>query len=290
MPTSDTWELRREEWRRRRVQQAASLADRLLAHVRGLVAVQLAWPELCAVAATSRLGLGAAREAVRRIRADVTRGSSRLGVRVVGRPEVGAPFPAGFTYAPRLRWGQQPLGLSTGDVHAKVAVAWRHGWCLVAEEAIAKGARVCDYTGDVVSARAARQRERFREPTYVLSLLEHSMDESVPAWRTTVDATDHGGVGRFVNHSCDPNLTLVPARNRRRDVVPVLAFFARRDVASCEELTLDYAGLADHLGPHPPATCLLENSETKCVCGAAACRRWLPRHVDRHDNWEEPAG
>lgn len=281
------WEARRRAWRAGCVSgpQGLLLPEQLHTAIRGAVGLHLSWMELCGLASTSCQCLAAAREALRRLRADVTRGCAgkRFAVRVIGRPASGPPFPVGFTYASRLRWGRSTTS-GGSDVHAKLVVAWRLGWCLEAAESIESGARVCDYTGDVVRAVAARKRECRGEPTFVLSLVEHSLDESIPAWRTTVDATDHGGVARFVNHSCDPNIKLTPIRKTRADVIPTLAFVARRRIEAGEEVTLDYSGFSDNLeiGP-PPAMFVLENSETRCLCGAANCRRWLPRHRDGLD-------
>jgi SET domain-containing protein len=53
-----------------------------------------------------------------------------------------------------------------------------------------------------------------------------------------VDARKYGNVGRFVNHSCDPNMVVIRVvddfSNRK---TPMSAFFTVRDVAAGEELT-----------------------------------------------------
>ena len=147
---------------------------------------------------------------------------------------------------------------------------------LVAGEHIEKGRRVVDYTGAVVSRKAALERERAEfdagRPTYILSVVEHSRDESVAAWRTTVDATDCGGVARFVNHSCAPNCEVVPTRSTRGQFLPTLALVTTVDVVVGRELTFDYAG-----GAPDDA---VEDSRTECFCGARNCRGWLLRHVE----------
>ncbi|KAJ8601092.1 hypothetical protein CTAYLR_007832 [Chrysophaeum taylorii] len=285
--TTRAWEARRDAWRLK--QNESTVAASAMTCVRGDGVFFLGWGDLCAVAATSRAGLDAGRAAVRRIRADITRGAAgELAVPCVGRPPDGsAPFPDGFSYARRVRVPPPHLDATddaTSGVYAKVVVAWQNGWSLRTAVPLEAGARVCDYTGDLVSRRAARGRERWGTPTYVLSLVEHSFDASVPAWRTTVDATDRGGVGRFIDHACDPSLELRALRKSPAHLVPVLAFFTRRPLPAGAPLTFDYAGLDDHPGGEPPPPVgVLERSETRCSCGAPNCRRWLPRLEDDLD-------
>ena len=102
--------------------------------------------------------------------------------------------------------------------------------------------------------------------------LTSSRDESVAAWWTTVDATDCGGVARFVNHSCAPNCEVAPTRSRRGQFLPTLALVTTVDVVVGRELTFDYAG-----GAPDDA---VEDSRTECFCGARNCRGWLLRHVE----------
>ena len=234
------------------------------------------------IAQTSRTAQRAAKHITKRIRADVTRGCARQPVPVVG----GAGFPRGFRYASRV---VAPPGYDDfrerprGDVHAPVAVAWlaAHGcWGLVAAADLEAGTRVCDYAGALVSRAAARRREAddaaAGRPTYVLSVVEHSLDESVPAWRTTVDATEVGGVARFANHSCDPNCDVVARRAARGQLLPTLALVTRRRVAKGAQLCFDYAGLDD--GGAAAAPVATEATATPCFCGARACRGFLLRH------------
>ena len=78
--------------------------------------------------------------------------------------------------------------------------------------------------------------------TKVYEMCDPCSVESVAAWRTTVDATDCGGVARFVNHSCAPNCEVVPTRSRRGQFLPTLALVTLKDVAVGVELAFDYAG------------------------------------------------
>ncbi|HEV8535627.1 MAG TPA: SET domain-containing protein-lysine N-methyltransferase [Candidatus Limnocylindria bacterium] len=70
--------------------------------------------------------------------------------------------------------------------------------------------------------------------------------------RTSIDADVEGDATAFINHSCEPNLFMRVTRGH-------VLFFARRDIASGEELTVDYVST-----PHPDAK--------RCLCGSAGCR------------------
>ena len=285
------WEAFRAKWRRcgaRALPGFRSGASRR-ADCQARAAFYLSFADCAALAACSRASLTAAAAAVSAIRADATRGCGARAVPVAGRPRTGAPFPEGFAYAARVRappaYAAFAEGSPDGDVRARVGVAWvprLGGWGLFAREALDAGARVVDYTGDLVGAAAARDREADGGPTYVLSVVEHSFDDSAPAWRTAVDATVRGGVARFANHACDPNCVVRPTRATRSQLLPTLSLFTRTRVADGDELTFDYGGGShadaddDDVAPAGPA---VERTATPCLCGAPACRGWLLRHA-----------
>ncbi|XP_033001223.1 histone-lysine N-methyltransferase SETDB2-like [Lacerta agilis] len=79
-----------------------------------------------------------------------------------------------------------------------------------------------------------------------------------------LDATKEGNVGRFLNHSCSPNLfaqsVFVESHDRNFQWV---AFFTNRHVKAGTELTWDYGYEAGSM----PET------ETTCQCGAHKCRK-----------------
>ncbi|NWV66693.1 SETB2 methyltransferase, partial [Malurus elegans] len=79
-----------------------------------------------------------------------------------------------------------------------------------------------------------------------------------------LDATKEGNVGRFLNHSCCPNLfaqsVFVETHNRS---FPWVAFFTNRHVKAGSELTWDYGYEAGSM----PET------EISCQCGVQKCRK-----------------
>ena len=78
-------------------------------------------------------------------------------------------------------------------------------------------------------------RQRRAVPNYIFVVREHSRSGT---WRTIIDPTHTGNVGRFANHSCDPNLAVHLVRVA--SLVPRIALFASRDVPALAELTISY--------------------------------------------------
>lgn len=102
---------------------------------------------------------------------------------------------------------------------------------------------VCEYAGEVVGRKEAIKRvketDAMQENNYLIAVKEHvSGGETC----TYIDPRCIGNVGRFINHSCDPNLFMVLVRVNHQ--VPRLALFARKDIHPGDELTFDYSGSA----------------------------------------------
>lgn len=129
---------------------------------------------------------------------------------------------------------------------------------------------MCEYSGELLSDDAARRRARNSNPAnhnYILTMREHFGTKSLT---TYVDATYFGNVGRFINHSCQPNLYIQPVRVE--NAIPRVAMFALSDIPADTELSYDYSGgvnLALDSG---------ERSMTRkaCLCGSSHCKLVLP--------------
>jgi SET domain len=80
---------------------------------------------------------------------------------------------------------------------------------------------------------------------------------------TTVNARLAGNVARFFNHSCSPNMVVVPIR--AGSLVPRICLFTACAVPAGTELTFRYGS---------PDDALL--SSTLCLCGSPNCRGFLP--------------
>lgn len=147
------------------------------------------------------------------------------------------------------------------------------GWGVRARRPLLCGEFVTEYAGEIISSQDAAQRQRQLHESgasnYVMSIQEHRADGTIV--RTNIDPTHRGNVGRFFNHSCEPNLGTVLVR--ADSWVPRLAFFCLRDVPQGEELTFAYGEL-DHAG--------LRSSVDRpglrriCRCNAKGCAGFLP--------------
>lgn len=158
------------------------------------------------------------------------------------------------------------------------------GWGLRTLENIKECTFVCEYAGELISIKEAKKRaQELTDETgnYLIVLREHSSNDD-QILRTHVDARFHGGASRFINHSCNPNLIMVPVRVD--SIVPHLALFAARNIDSGEELSFDYSGEFDYWHSHETND---EHHELKalqdqrkdrksCQCGAVNCREYLP--------------
>ncbi|XP_072928573.1 histone-lysine N-methyltransferase SETMAR isoform X1 [Hemitrygon akajei] len=156
----------------------------------------------------------------------------------------------------------------------------KKGWGLQTLEPIKKGRFVCEYGGEIISFLEARRRiqcQNLDDMNYIIAVREHLSSGEV--LQMFVDPTHTGNVGRFLNHSCDPNLYMVPVRVD--SIIPRLALFAARDIVAEEELSYDYSGRFNNL--------LKEDSDKEssggptlalkpCYCGAQTCTGYL--HFD----------
>lgn len=137
--------------------------------------------------------------------------------------------------------------------------------------AIAKGSFVIEYIGEVVTPNEAADSlttaEKNGSPCYVLVTRE--LYGGNKCKYLCIDASKKGNKARFINHSCDPNLTPIPVRINSS--CPHLALFARRNIECGEELTFSYGDRVDEHNVGFDAT-LYKN----CYCGSTNCCRYLP--------------
>lgn len=118
-----------------------------------------------------------------------------------------------------------------------------HGRGVFATVRIRKGARVVQYTGDIVDEEEANRRIVRRTRVFLFDLRDG----------TFIDG-DPNTPGPCVNHSCDPNcFTLQDGRR--------VFIVAARTIEPGEELTYDYL--------------ISPGVKRACVCGAAKCRGTL---------------
>ncbi|KAM4740813.1 histone-lysine N-methyltransferase SETMAR [Anableps anableps] len=148
------------------------------------------------------------------------------------------------------------------------------GWGVRTAEEIPGRTFVCEYAGEVITFAEAKRRQRNQraeENNYIIAVREHAGAGAIT--ETFVDPARVGNVGRFLNHSCTPNLCMLPVRIH--SVVPRLALFAGRDIHAWEELTFNYSG---GYGTQQPAEARANDGlqRKQCHCGAMNCTRFLP--------------
>ncbi|XP_019522678.1 PREDICTED: histone-lysine N-methyltransferase SETMAR-like isoform X2 [Hipposideros armiger] len=164
----------------------------------------------------------------------------------------------------------------------------KKGWGLRALERVPKGHFVCEYAGEVLGAAEARRRiqaQTVRDPNYIIAVREHVRDARV--LETFVDPARVGNVGRFLNHSCAPNLLMVPVR--ADSMVPRLALFAARDILPGEELSYDYSGrFLNRMDSEDQEQPDDAKPRKPCYCGAQSCAAFLPYDSSLYRPSEKP--
>ncbi|GAA54150.1 histone-lysine N-methyltransferase SETMAR [Clonorchis sinensis] len=148
------------------------------------------------------------------------------------------------------------------------------GQCLNAARNFEPGELVCVYLGEVIPYAEACKRETKQLSKYghnYILILRCFAGASLVS-EVCVDGNSFGPngslpVARLVNHSCDPNLTLVPVHVD--SVIPYVCMFANRSIPCGTELTYNYADCV-------PVD-QVSSSNVPCLCHSSNCRGYLPR-------------
>ncbi|KAL6504861.1 hypothetical protein OROHE_023619 [Orobanche hederae] len=132
----------------------------------------------------------------------------------------------------------------------------KKGFGLQALDVISQGQFLIEYVGEVLDIRAyeARQKE------YALQGHKHFYFMTLNG-SEVIDASAKGNLGRFINHSCDPN-----CRTEKWMVngEVCVGLFAVRDIKKGEEVTFDYNYVR-----------VFGAAAKKCVCGSPNCRGYI---------------
>jgi len=130
-----------------------------------------------------------------------------------------------------------------------------HGRGVYAAADIAKGERVLEYRGEIISWKAADER-----PPSDPNDPHHTFLFSLSDGKRVIDASQGGNDARWINHSCDPNCETEESGSGRVYIEAI------RDISSGEELNYDYCLIIDE-----KLTKKLKQ-QYACRCGAADCR------------------
>lgn len=157
------------------------------------------------------------------------------------------------------------------------------GWGVRSPSMIPSGSFVCEYVGEILGDEEAQRRDSDEylfgmgqnyndkgHPSPIPSLSEDASSELVEG-RFTVDAMRFGNVGRFINHSCSPNLYAQNVLYDHDDIrMPHIMLFACNDIEPFEELTYDYNYAIDQV--HDSKGNI---KKKECHCGSEECTGWL---------------
>ncbi|CAG8547966.1 7068_t:CDS:2 [Paraglomus occultum] len=144
----------------------------------------------------------------------------------------------------------------------------KKGYGVRAKQVIPRDGFILEYVGEVMSDEMAEKRktayrQEGRTHFYFMDLQKGEV----------VDATEYGGLARFINHSCKPNARVdkwIVGRQLR------LGIFADRQILPDEEVTFDYS--AERSG----------TTAQRCYCGEDNCRLFLGKDDSELVLEEEP--
>ncbi|XP_057470955.1 histone-lysine N-methyltransferase, H3 lysine-9 specific SUVH5-like [Actinidia eriantha] len=144
------------------------------------------------------------------------------------------------------------------------------GWGVRSRNYISSGSFICEYAGELLQGKEAD--ERMGNDEYLFDIGKENNDNSARDEASddddfTIDAATHGNVGRFINHSCSPNLyaqnVLYDHDDKR---MPHIMLFAAKNIPPLREFTYDYNYKLDQV---------LDGSgnikKKDCYCGSREC-------------------
>ncbi|KAL3148229.1 hypothetical protein ABBQ38_013701 [Trebouxia sp. C0009 RCD-2024] len=130
------------------------------------------------------------------------------------------------------------------------------GFGLFACEDLHHGQFIIEYIGEVLEEEEYHRRKGY----YLDSLQRHYYFMNVGNGEV-VDACRKGGLGRFINHSCEPNCEVQKWVVQDGEIT--IGLFTLRNIPADTELTFDYN--FERYGDKP----------LKCLCGSASCKGFI---------------
>ncbi|XP_009626893.1 uncharacterized protein LOC107785273 isoform X1 [Nicotiana tabacum] len=151
------------------------------------------------------------------------------------------------------------------------------GWGVRALTSIPSGTFICEYAGELLEDKEAERRIGSDEYLFdigqnysdcsVNSSAQAELSEVVEEGGYTIDAAQCGNVGRFINHSCSPNLYAQNVLYDHEDKkMPHIMFFAADNIPPLAELSYHYNYSVDQV--HDSNGNI---KVKKCYCGSSEC-------------------
>ncbi|KAH0460390.1 hypothetical protein IEQ34_011053 [Dendrobium chrysotoxum] len=159
------------------------------------------------------------------------------------------------------------------------------GWGVRSLKSISSGSFICEYIGELLQDGEAEQRTNDEYlfdighnyddrslwedlPNLIPELQSNSICDTVENVGFTIDAAEYGNIGRFINHSCSPNLyaqnVLYDHDDKR---IPHIMFFAVDNIPPLQELTYHYNYTIDQVRDSEGNI-----KQKACYCGSHECR------------------
>ncbi|CAN6486791.1 unnamed protein product [Victoria cruziana] len=161
----------------------------------------------------------------------------------------------------------------------------KRGWGVRSLSSIASGTFICEYVGELLHDTEAEQRTGSDEYLFDIGhnyndgSLWEGVSKLIPDLHTsascedvgqvgyTIDALNYGNIGRFINHSCSPNLYAQNVLYDHDDkALPHIMLFAAENIPPLQELTYHYNYNVGHVHDSDGNV-----KKKECHCGSHEC-------------------
>ncbi|XP_009798600.1 histone-lysine N-methyltransferase, H3 lysine-9 specific SUVH6-like [Nicotiana sylvestris] len=151
------------------------------------------------------------------------------------------------------------------------------GWGVRAVTSISSGTFICEYVGEILEDREAEQRIGSDEYLFDIgknysdctanSSGQADLNELADEGGFTIDAAHYGNIGRFINHSCSPNLYAQNVVYDHEDKkMPHIMLFAADNIPPLKELSYHYNYAVDQVYDSDGKI-----KVKRCFCGSSDC-------------------
>lgn len=159
------------------------------------------------------------------------------------------------------------------DLIVNICEIKNKGVGLYSKNFIPQGVFICEYAGELITKSETLKRQQSNslqsKMNYIYCLNEHCNDSIVQIF---IDPSQFGNIGRYINHSCEPNSIIIPVRVD--SPIPKLAIFSCMDILPNMEVTFDYGTYNfNHLDLKDKNA---RGNRKKCLCKSKKCDGLMP--------------